>query len=228
MIHSCKNCDQPVNGKFCHHCGQTANVRNLNWDFLWYEIQNNFIQFDKGVLYTSKALLTRPGYAVREFIEGKRVNHYKPVALVLLLATIYVLLYHYFKIDLSDGSRSFVQGMTDGSIAGTKKSSAMANYGQIMEWANTHYSEQSLMQIPLFALGIFVFLEKLATISFNFLCSLLLLLHRVYWFVFCCFRFYRFLKITNIICRLYHNLLRSFFRFGRTFSFSIHTPNSKC
>ena len=199
----------------------------LKLGFLWHEIQNNFIQFDRGVLYTSKALLTRPGFTIREFIEGKRIKHYKPIALVLLLATIYVLLYHYFKIDLSDGSRSFVQGLTDGSTAGAKKSSAMANYGQIMEWANTHYSEQALMQIPFFALGTFIFFRKSGYnyvqffVLITFITALGLLVRTYY------SRFYLCLKITNIIYCLYRNLLHSFSRSGRTLSFSIHTPNSK-
>ena len=132
----------------------------LKLGFLWHEIQNNFIQFDRGVLYTSKALLTRPGFTIREFIEGKRIKHYKPIALVLLLATIYVLLYHYFKIDLSDGSSSFMQGVVDGGTKEANKNNIISYYGKIEKWANTHYSEQALMQIPFFALGTFIFFRK--------------------------------------------------------------------
>ena len=145
----------------------------------------------------------------------------------MLLATIYVLLYHYFKIDLSDGSSSFMQGVIDGGTKEANKNNIISYYGKIEKWANTHYSEQALMQIPFFALGTFIFFRKSGYnyvqffVLITFITALGLLVRTYY------SRFYLCLKITNIIYCLYRNWLHSFFRFGRTFSFSIHTLNSK-
>ena len=37
---------------------------------------------------------------MREFLNGKRVKHFKPMSFVILLAGIYGLLSHYFDINL--------------------------------------------------------------------------------------------------------------------------------
>ena len=52
-------------------------------------------------------MLTRPGDMVREFIEGKRVKHYKPILLVFVLAGISTILAHY------NGDLLFLEKMND-------------------------------------------------------------------------------------------------------------------
>jgi hypothetical protein len=95
----CKNCNQPFVGNFCNHCGQAANTHKLSLHFIWHELQHGLFHFDNGIFYTIKQLLIRPGHSIREFINGKRVRHFKPLSFVIVLATLYGLLYHYF-IDL--------------------------------------------------------------------------------------------------------------------------------
>ena len=92
---NCKNCEHLLTGKFCAHCGQAADTHKLNMHFIWHEIQHGLIHVDHGIFYTIKKLLTVPGETINEFIEGKRIRHFKPVTLVVVLATLYGLLYHY-------------------------------------------------------------------------------------------------------------------------------------
>jgi hypothetical protein len=67
--------------------------------YIWHDLQHGLFHFDNGIFYTIKQLLTRPGHTIREFINGKRVRHFKPLSLVIVLATLYGLLYH-FLVDL--------------------------------------------------------------------------------------------------------------------------------
>ena len=41
-------------------------------------------------MYSGKQLFTRPGHAIREFIEGKRIKHLKPISLVIVLALVFI------------------------------------------------------------------------------------------------------------------------------------------
>ena len=91
---TCKNCNQNFKGHFCNNCGQTADTHKMNFHSLWHDIQHGLFHFDNGVLYTAKQLFTRPGNSIREYIDGKRVRHFKPISLVILLATVYGFLYH--------------------------------------------------------------------------------------------------------------------------------------
>ncbi|RZJ98895.1 MAG: DUF3667 domain-containing protein [Flavobacterium sp.] len=43
---------------------------------------------NKGFLYSIKKILRGPGKTAREFVEGNRVNHYKPILLVFVVAGI--------------------------------------------------------------------------------------------------------------------------------------------
>ena len=97
----CKNCCQQFEGSFCNNCGQSADTQKLDFKFLIRNLQKLFLKyFQKGVLYTSTQLFIRPGHTIREYIEGKRVKHIEPMSMLIMTATLYGVLYHYFQINL--------------------------------------------------------------------------------------------------------------------------------
>ncbi|KFF10844.1 DUF3667 domain-containing protein [Flavobacterium hydatis] len=140
----CKNCKQHFKGHYCSNCGQSSETHKLDFHFLLHDIQHGLLHFDKGMLYSAKQLFTRPGDTIREFIEGKRVKHFKPISLVIVLATLYGLLYHYFDINtIGDNSSN---NQTDLSI----------DFKQINEWIATHFSWVTLASIPFYTLGTYI------------------------------------------------------------------------
>lgn len=97
---TCKNCSNEFDGHYCNQCGQPAETHEMNVYFLVHDIQHGFFHIEKGILFTIKELFTRPGHSIREYLQGKRVKHFKPISLVLLLAGILGLLSHYFHVDI--------------------------------------------------------------------------------------------------------------------------------
>lgn len=87
---NCKNCGHNLEGKYCIECGQNAKTTRINFKYIIEEIPNSIFQIDHGFFYTVKELFIRPGHSLREFMEGKRKNHFKPLAFLLLTSTIYV------------------------------------------------------------------------------------------------------------------------------------------
>lgn len=87
MIESCSNCGKPVNDNFCGFCGQKKYIR-IDRKYIVNELENTILQTNKGFLYSIKNLIINPGKTAREFIEGSRVNHYKPILLAFLLSGI--------------------------------------------------------------------------------------------------------------------------------------------
>ena len=145
---TCKNCDNQFQGNFCNNCGQTAHTHAINWHYVIHEVQHGVFHVDKGILYTSRQLFTRPGNAIRDFIEGRRVKHFKPVAMVFLLGTIYGVLYHYLELNL-------LRMQDTESTESTKKMLEGIN-----EWMSSHYALFVLIAIPLFAVGSFLVFRK--------------------------------------------------------------------
>lgn len=147
-MNKCLNCDHPLNESFCSHCGQSANTHKLNFHFLVHDIQHGVLHFDKGFLFTSKELFTRPGYTIRDFIHGKRVKHFKPISMVLILAGIYGFLFHYFNISMLANTIS-VSGSGEEFL---KIKSAIT---RLSDWMASHYAIVALLQIPIFTIGSF-------------------------------------------------------------------------
>jgi hypothetical protein len=143
MATTCKNCNHPFTGNYCNHCGQSAETHRLDFHFLAHDIQHGLFHIDRGIFYTAKELFTRPGNSIREFIEGKRVNHFKPISLLVILASIYGLLYHNFHIHLMKNS------------ADTK-----LNLTEFNEWTATHFAWMTLATIPLYTIGTYICFRK--------------------------------------------------------------------
>jgi Protein of unknown function (DUF3667) len=88
----CKNCDHHYKGNFCPHCGQKATVEKITFSYLLHDIPHSVFHVDKGFLYTLKWMFTNPGKAIKEYLAGKRVQHFRPFAYVIILSTICTLL----------------------------------------------------------------------------------------------------------------------------------------
>lgn len=140
----CKNCNHKFDKNYCNNCGQALHTHPINFQYLVHELQHGFLHVDKGILFTLKELFTRPGYSIREFIEGKRVNHFKPViSLVIILATIYGILAHYLNMEVMDTKTINISG--DYNI--------LEDMLKINKWISDHFVWISLLSIPIFSFG---------------------------------------------------------------------------
>lgn len=145
---NCKNCNNHFEGNFCSECGQAADTHEINSHFLWHDIQQGLLNLDKGILFTLKELSTRPGYSIKEFIAGRRVQHFKPVSFVLVVAGIYGFVIHYFDIT------SFFNAIPD---VDTKK---VIDVSKIIDWISANYALSTLILIPISSLSTYWAFKK--------------------------------------------------------------------
>lgn len=155
ITNSCKNCNNNYNGNFCNICGQSSHTQKINFQYVLHEIQHSILHVDSGIFYTIKELFLRPGNSIREFIEGKRIKHFKPAAFVIILSLIYSFLEH--KIDkitfIEDGLLGIVEGANYDDNHNDKEY-------KIFEWFIHHYSYTVLFLIPVFSLASFLAFKK--------------------------------------------------------------------
>lgn len=113
----CKNCSHAFEGKFCNHCGQSAKTKRIDHEFLWEDIEHGLLHYDKGIGYSLKRLFKKPGYEISEYIAGKRVNHFRPISMVIILATVYALIYHFLDLNkvstISETSSLFLEKIVE-------------------------------------------------------------------------------------------------------------------
>lgn len=103
MSHTCLNCSAPVAQNFCPNCGQKTDTHRYSIKhFVAHDFVHGVWHVEKGMFFTIKELFTRPGHSVREYIEGKRVNHYSFINLILMLVALSALLAPYAHTSMAE------------------------------------------------------------------------------------------------------------------------------
>ncbi|MDN3594683.1 DUF3667 domain-containing protein [Zunongwangia endophytica] len=97
---TCKNCDLYFEGRYCSLCGQKSSIERIHSFSIFNDLQLGLFNIDSGFFFTIKELFIRPGYAIRDYVAGKRVRYFMPVSMLVVLSTIYSFLYHYLDINL--------------------------------------------------------------------------------------------------------------------------------
>lgn len=147
----CKNCKQNFDGNFCNNCGQKHNVERLNFNYLINEISNNILQVNRGIFFTIKELTIRPGHTIRDFLNGKRKQHFKPLAFILFTSAVYVLI-TYFTNPITVVEEA-LSGITDALSNNGEKLSITAN---ILNWLLSNFAYSTLLLIPIFSFASYI------------------------------------------------------------------------
>lgn len=133
----CLNCKSEVLHDYCPHCGQKKSTHRYSIKhFIAHDFVHGVWHVDKGILFTLKELFTRPGHSIREYIQGKRVNYFSFVTLIILLLTLTAMLAPYVHVKASD--------------LVSPQSRAMMN--SIEEYMAAHPKQVLIISIPVYAL----------------------------------------------------------------------------
>ena len=162
----CRNCNQHLllNQKFCHECGQATDTHRINFHYFVHEVPHSIFHVDGGIIFTLKELFTRPGHTIREYLDGKRKPHFKPLMLVLIMGSVCALIQYFLK---DPTKKKFAdQPLLKGDV----KTSGLANYvdfeglvsyfKHIVEWLSNHFAFTVLLMLPIAAFGFFLGFRK--------------------------------------------------------------------
>ena len=85
---ACLNCGFAGCGRYCESCGQAYDTHRTTLPHLLHEVFHLFTHVEKGLLFTLKELLLRPGDMERDYLAGQRVRYQKPFSSFFLACTI--------------------------------------------------------------------------------------------------------------------------------------------
>jgi len=100
---TCRNCGAHATGHFCPNCGQETRVALPTFMAFMREAAGRYVAMDGRMWRTLAALVARPGFLTREYLNGRRKRYIRPARLFLVL---YLLLFAIIGIVQSPGDLS--------------------------------------------------------------------------------------------------------------------------
>lgn len=96
--HHCLNCAEPIAKNFCPNCGQKTDTHRITFKhFIAHDLIHGVWHIEKGLFFTLKEAVTRPGQAALDYIRGKRIQYYNVFYLALLLLAVNAFLLHWYR-----------------------------------------------------------------------------------------------------------------------------------
>ena len=141
---NCKNCSNEVSLNYCSSCGQPVTLKRIDAHYILHEVEH-VLHFEKGILYTVKELLIRPGENVRMFLSDNRNRLVKPIIFIIITSLIYTVISHFFHIE-----EEYVD------FQGAEKSSTTV----IFQWVQNHYGYANIIMGIFISLWVKLFFRK--------------------------------------------------------------------
>ncbi|WP_128891161.1 DUF3667 domain-containing protein [Erythrobacter sp. HKB08] len=79
---NCENCGTPLQGAYCHACGQRGHIHRTIGGFM-HELLHGALHFEGKLWRTLPMLVFKPGQLTRRYIDGQRARFVSPMALFL-------------------------------------------------------------------------------------------------------------------------------------------------
>jgi len=143
-MNTCKSCKHSVDGNFCSNCGLAINLNRIDASYILLEIRK-IIQFEKGILFTIKELLTKPGQCIREFVAENRSRLIKPFVFIIVSSLIYTIVCKYL-------------GVMGGYIEFSSDEESTTSL--IFTWIQNHYGYTNILIGGFIAIWLKIFFRK--------------------------------------------------------------------
>lgn len=107
---NCLNCGKNLIDKYCYGCGQEADTHRISFkNFIFHDVLHGTFHIDKGMLFTAKEAIVRPGQAALDYISGKRKRYYNVFYLILITIGLLLFFRHFYDELLLNQGRKLVE-----------------------------------------------------------------------------------------------------------------------
>lgn len=141
----CLNCNENIERNFCSNCGQKTDTHRITLKhFLFHDIIHGVWHLEKGILFTLKQAIIKPGKASLDYISGKRVDYYNVFYLILLLTATGIFIENIYVVALS----KYVSHVE------------VTVSNEILDFLGKYVKFFLLLAIPVFAFNSFILFRK--------------------------------------------------------------------
>ena len=142
----CKSCNNELFGQFCSICGQPQKLKRINHQYILSEIGSE-LNFNKGILFTIREVLLRPGLSVKIFIHEDRNRLVKPIVFLIICSLLYTIIQQTF---------NFEDGYVNLNFDDWKNSTI----GNIFYWISNNYGYANILMATFIAFWIKILFKK--------------------------------------------------------------------
>lgn len=168
----CASCGRGISSpdqKFCPACGQPTPAHRIDWHFLGHELEHSVLHMDRGIFYSLKELMLRPGHLMRDYLEGRRAGQVKPLLMLMLMSAVVVILSKYMAGEGVVDS-ALLAGTSAGSKAGMATTVDPALVARASKLAadlmNQYFAAFTLLLLPLEAVAFRVAFHRVGNLNY--------------------------------------------------------------
>ena len=148
--HVCMHCGTLYEGRFCPHCGLNYTRSHFTMKTLVLNFLDIWGMGSRPMWRTIKELMTRPGYMIRDYLNGHHLNYFPPFKMLVIIALIYVVIARLLGVWPSgevsiDTSQIDTTDLDQGVEAATKSLLLMAKAAK--EWWNHNLVYTIIFQV---------------------------------------------------------------------------------
>lgn len=149
MNTNCLNCSSPVTDSYCPRCGQKTDTHRITLKhFIFHDLLHGVWHIDKGILFTVKQAIVRPGNAALDYINGKRQPYYNVFYLSLLLIAITLVFNNFIDIVVPETPEP------------NESAEKFQNYQQTAIYLKQYVRLLIFAVVPVFALNAWLIFKK--------------------------------------------------------------------
>ena len=139
-MHDCPTCGTHFQGNYCPRCGQSARIGR-------YSFKKAFLLFldvwglgNRGMFRTIRDLILRPGYMIRDYLQGMQMAYFPPFKMLFLLTALSLLVGTGMNIKRQDRSQIVYEEIMQ------SVNQALNNTNQNTEEKNTQKAQDKVQQ----------------------------------------------------------------------------------
>src|SRR5579859_1760806 len=119
----CTNCSTPMQGEFCHECGQSIHTVLRPMHHMVEDTLDMVLHVDGRVIHTIPPLFLRPGFLTLEYFAGRRQRYVAPFRLMFVLSLLAFFTCHLvvsgmdiMHVETSAGTGDFAKDNTSAAV----------------------------------------------------------------------------------------------------------------
>ena len=174
--HDCPTCGTHYEGNYCPRCGQSATIGR-------YSFKKAFLLFldvwglgNRGMFRTIRDLILRPGYMIRDYLQGMQMAYFPPFKMYFLLLALNLVIDTGFNLKMENrlekGKIEYNEGLrkslnldepatdTPATDATNPLDNPVDSSNKAYEWTINHLSIVTMVFLLLFSFPLYMFFRK--------------------------------------------------------------------